>query len=82
MGVGSVALWGSRPPRRFFKGKLMWKIDTSVLQAGALVIAGVLAVISAFQSNWNITGMAITGLFAILSIHPKAPGNPDDGSDK
>jgi hypothetical protein len=54
------------------------KIDNSVLQAGALAFAGTLAVIAAIQNNWNITGMAITGLFAILSIHPKPPGSPND----
>ena len=54
------------------------KIDNSVLQAGALAFAGILAVIAAIQNNWNITAMAITGLFAILSIHPKPPGSPPD----
>ena len=54
------------------------KIDNSVLQAGALVFAGMLAIIAAVQGNWNITGMAITGLFAILSIHPKQPAAPEE----
>lgn len=53
------------------------KLDNSILQAGALFLAGVLATIAALQGNWNIVAMAITGFFGALSIHPK----PTDSTD-
>lgn len=55
------------------------KFDNSALQAGALFLAGVLAIIAAVQGNWNIVAMAITGFFGALSIHPK-PGADDPGT--
>lgn len=58
----------------------MNKIDNSFLQAGALITVAVLAIIAAIEDNWNITGIALAGLFAIISIHPKTPGAPTDGA--
>ncbi len=49
-----------------------WKIDNSILQAGALVVIAVLGVAAAAQGNWNIGGSALIGLFAVLNIHPKS----------
>lgn len=60
------------------------KIDNTVLQAGALVAIGALAAVAACRGEWGIVSAAITGLFAVLSIHPKPPADappapPADG---
>lgn len=52
------------------------KIDNSLLQAGALVAVGVIAGVAAFQHQWGIVSSAITGFFAVISIHPKTPSDP------
>lgn len=53
------------------------KIDTSLLQAVALIGATAIAIIGALQGNWNIAGMALTGFFGALNIHPKqGPNDP------
>lgn len=56
----------------------MLKIDNSVLQAGALAAAAVIAVCAAIAGQWGVVEAALTGLFAVLSIHPKQPGSPPD----
>ncbi len=62
----------------------MFKIDNSLLQAGALAGVTALGVTAACHGQWNIVYAAIVGLFAVLNIHPKdtpappaAPPAPD-----
>jgi hypothetical protein len=52
------------------------KIDTSILQAGALTVAGAISVIAAVQGNWSVVGAALTGFFAVINIHPRTPSDP------
>jgi hypothetical protein len=55
------------------------RIDNSLLQAGALVGIAILAGVAAQDRQWGIVTTAITGFFAVLSIHPKdtpASGGP------
>ncbi len=47
------------------------KIDNSLLQAGALLCAGAIAVLAAVQARWDIVGAAMTGFFAVINIHPR-----------
>lgn len=55
------------------------KIDTSVLQTGALVIIGVVMLMAAVEGNWSIVNIGLAGMFAVLNIHPKPPG-ADNGA--
>lgn len=52
------------------------KIDNSVLQAGALLFCGVLGIGALIMGQWGLAASALTGLFAVLSIHPKPPADP------
>lgn len=54
------------------------KIDNSWLQTGALVVIGMLLIMAAIDSRWDIVGTGLVGMFAVLNIHPKSPpGAPD-----
>lgn len=54
------------------------RIDNSILQAGALIGVSGLGMYAAYAGQWQLVGACVTGLFAIINIHPKSATSGDN----